>query len=125
MTPESFAAWLRGFMDAIDGVPTPTQVERIRTELTKVQAAPEPAQVPATTPMPFDWRDWQKYVQPVVPQYPVYPEPWVPQYPSPTVPSIGWPWIGGGGTWCGAPIGGTCCGGLTYADAPGLTSGVQ
>lgn len=98
-SPESFAIWLRGFMDAIDGVPTPAQVERIRAELAKVQVAEAAAPEKTSEPVVLG-KDLQKlldeiakYIPPPVmptphlPTWPPAPTPWDTQ---PTLPYAPW-----------------------------------
>ena len=61
ITPDDFAKWLRGFLDAIDGAPTPEQFRKITDKLSKVSTAPAV--------------DWSKFLapQPAVSYTPVYP----------------------------------------------------
>lgn len=77
ITADTFTTWLRGFVDALDGAPmTVKQVERVRTELSKVVAEPAAPQ-------------FIPYQTPFYPTQPVIPDPWSPL--RPLYPGIGGP----------------------------------
>ena len=124
-------------MDAIDGVPTPAQVERIRAELAKVQSA-EPVAPEPTKPEPvvigkelqkfLDEID--KYMPPPVPPWPYHP--WQPYQPTITWTSDRIDLRGAAGVACGGGIpqsyglttttdGTVLCGGWA-TNAPGTDS---
>ena len=56
MNKEDFAAWLQGYLDAIEGKPTDKQMKEIRNKLDKV--LPTPYYLPSTYPT---YPNWWKY----------------------------------------------------------------
>ena len=73
MTPERFADWLRGFLDACGDKPTQKQVEEIRKKLGTV-AAPyqQPAPIYVYPTAPIDPSRWTQPLLPAQPPWPYY-----------------------------------------------------
>lgn len=61
MTPQEFKAWFDGFTEALDGVPTVTQWDRIKARVAEIDGKP------VTERIYLD-----RYL-PALPTYPVYP----------------------------------------------------